>query len=269
MAYITDSWSTIERNCRLGKAKELYALGDLKTLTFTVDGVQETVDMEIIDFDHDDLPNGNKATITFFSKQLLSQYKKMNNDNQNSGGWAGSYSLRSWCNVDLFNALPSDLQTVIKSVKKLSDGGQYSTSLVETTDKVWFASISEIAYDSAITTLGGQGSKYALVDQSGSSWRIKNKSDGTAYYWWSRSATTDTWKWGYASQWGGFSYDNAANAFGIAFGFCIGESTDTTYDEKYVVETEWIIDVATEVRRLTGTQNNLTTDQILDALKTL
>ena len=195
MAYITDSWAEIDRNCKLGKAQELYSLGDLKTITFTIGYVEETIDMEIVGFNHDDIPYQGKASITFISKQLLTEYRQMYSSRNNTGGWAGSYCrLRRWCNEDLFNALPSDLRSVIRSVYKLSDGGNGSTTLVQTVDTIWLPSWSEVVHTpNNLVTLDGQGTRYEQTQYpvglaSSADWRVKKKSDGTAYHWWLRSA---------------------------------------------------------------------------------
>lgn len=230
--YITDSWEEIDAKCASGEYLTTYSLGDKKTITFTIDGVTETIDLEIIGFDHDDLSDGSgKASITFFSKQLLSTYRKMNASYSNSGGWAGSYSLRSWCNTDLFNALPSDLQAVIQSVKKLSDGGQGSTSLVETNDKVWFGSMDELSWhNSNIVTVANQGTRYELCygtdTMTADQWRAKATNDGTVRHWWLRTACTDSAKWAFMATWASPSYDQSANDFYIAFGLCVGKTVE-------------------------------------------
>ena len=159
MAYITDSWATIVENCASGFAKTLYKLGDLKTISVNLGGTTETIDMEIIGFSHDDMTDGTgKAAITFFSKQLLADSRMMTGVETNAGGWAGDNYLRSWCNGELFNALPADLQAVIKEVKKLSDGGNGSSVLVETNDKCWLASIDEVYHWNGENTTAGQKS---------------------------------------------------------------------------------------------------------------
>ena len=45
------------------------------------------------------------------------------------------------------------------------------------------------------------------------------------------------------------------------------EEPEPTYSEKYTVKSEWLVSMADEVRRLTGTKDKLTTEQILNALK--
>jgi hypothetical protein len=275
MAYITDSWETINENCAKGFAKSLYALGDLKTITLNWGGTTEQIDMEIVGFSHDDLSDGTgKAAITFFSKQLLSANYNMANTNDNTSGWAGSWSRRIWCNSDLFNALPEELQAVIREVKKRSDGGQHSIALVETNDKCWFGSAEEMSYSTgAITsTVTGQGSRYpqTKIHDSGinGSWLKKAKADGTVYNWWLRTCPTDTNKWGFVSKDGWIGYDNAANQFGVAFGFCVGvvSAVSATDDALYALTGTRMIQIADQVRRIRGITTQLTPAQIVAEL---
>lgn len=268
MAYITDSWDEINRKCSKGLAKTAYALGDLKTITLNWGGSTEDIDMEIIGFDHDDLSDGSgKASITFFSKQLLATYRKMASSNLNTGGWSGKYSLRSWCNDTLFYALPTDCQIVVKEITKLSDGGQNSTSLVSTNDKCWLASPMEIASSWGITTLDGQGTRYEQTKNDGS-WAKKAKKGGSAYHWWLRSSTTNDYRWGFMSNGAWASYDNASNTFGIAFGFCVGKA-DPIEEEKewYKISKNTLVAFGDEARRLDGIESSLTTAQMLDIFK--
>ena len=69
------------------------------------------------------------------------------------GGWEDSL-LREWMNATLFGALPIELRSNIKSVKKLADLGSVSSTkegyyelrqLNETDDLIWAPSTKELA----------------------------------------------------------------------------------------------------------------------------
>lgn len=278
MAYITDNWETIAENCAKGFAKTLYALGDLKTITLNwADGTSEQVDMEIIGFSHDDLSNGTgKAAITFFSKQLLSQNRQLSTVNSNSGGWAGGYSLRSWCNGTLFDALPADLQAAIVEVKKWSDGGQNSVSLVETNDKCWFGSAEELCYTVAgiEPTVTGQGSRYpqTKIHASGidGNWMKKAKADGTLDTYWLRSCQTNSHYWSCMNSAGGYVGTAPSTAsLAIAFGFCVGtvSAVSAVDSEEYLITGTRYIQIADQVRRIRGITTQLTPAQIVSELE--
>lgn len=270
MAYITDSWEQIEQNCASGIAETRYSLGDLKTVAINWGSSTETIDMEIIGFSHDDLPYGvRKTAITFFSKQLLAAYRTMMGTETNTGGWAKS-NLRTWCNNDLYNALPSDLRSIIKEVKKLSDGGNGSTKLVETIDKCWLASIDEVYHWNGDNTTDGQGSRYpqTLNHDSGlnGSWLVKAKPDGTTYPWWLRTASTNNGNWKFVSNGGwGCGEDRGTASLAIAFGFCVGLVPGTD-DTDYEIKGTRLIQIADQVRRIRGLTTELSPARIVSEL---
>jgi hypothetical protein len=229
MAYITDSWEVINQNCTDGKADSLYAIGDLKTITLTwASGSTENIDLEIVDMDVDNLSDGSgKACLTFISKKVLWPPRKMTNTSMmNAGGWAGQYSLRSWCNGELYNALPSDLRSVIRSVKKLSDGGYGSTELVVTDDYVWLPSIAEIGNENhVVSVLSGQGAKYIL--SYGNDFKIKENSSNVPCGWWLRSTPTTGNNWYIINGAGSYySYDGINTDVCVAFGLCVGANSN-------------------------------------------
>lgn len=277
MAYITDTWETIAENCAKGFAKTLYKLGDLKTITINWGDTTEDIDMEIVGFSHDDKSDGTgKAAITFFSKQLLSENRTIPNGSSNSGGWAGSSSLRSWCNSTLFNALPADLQAAIVEVKKWSDGGQNSTVLVETNDKCWFGSCEELIYAGGVVspTVKGQGSRYpqSMVHASGidGNWLKKAKADGTLETYWLRTCKTDSNYWAcYNSSNGWMATAPGLSSLAIAFGFCVGvvSAVSAVDSEEYRITGTRAIQIADQVRRIRGITTELTPAQIVSELK--
>lgn len=255
MATITDSWEVINAKCTSGEYKTAYALGDLVPITLNWGSSSENIDMELIGIDHDDLGDGTgKACLTFFSKQLLKDYR-YGAISSGNGGWPSDRSLRSWCNNDLFNALPSDLQTVVKPVKKLSDNGYGSTELIETIDSVWFGSMEEVGYVvESVVTLLGQGTRYAYTlspgEQTTDEWRTKAKADGTVHHWWLRSAiTNDASKWSFMGTWGGPSWDNYFNNFGVAFGLCVGAVSTETEEPEVPEEDEEIVSAYYKISR--------------------
>ena len=128
-----------------------------------------------------------KASLTFIAKNLLSKTRKLHSSAV-SGGWP-VMSLRTWLNNDFLSTLPSDLQTALTEVRKLSDGGLGSTELVVTNDKVWIPSCSEITSEELTYTINGQGLTYSVFTDDTS--RIKYQvGASTASYWVTRSQKT-------------------------------------------------------------------------------
>lgn len=162
------------------------------------------------------------ATLTFMAKNLLRDDRVMNNTENTNGGWKET-DLRTYMNGTLLNSLPSDLQSVIKTSTKLSDGGHDNKVVVSTQDKIWIPSVSESgktwsSYGAAIV---GQGEQYPIFTDNAS--RIYFKlTESSPYAWWTRSIAT-TW----GGQFSVFGADgelgktNANTPTSILFGFCI------------------------------------------------
>lgn len=181
-AYISDSWQTIINNVKSKSVDELrtiYPIGARKKLTFSledgsvVDAVtcsgygisvnNMSVDAEVIAYEHDDKADKTgKATMTFFCKDLPNISAGMLDGNGEYVGWYNS-QIYNFLNTTLFNCLSNELKSNdgIKSViKKSDDGNCRQSKLVETEDKFWLASVSEIGCDKA-AAVSGQGELYS------------------------------------------------------------------------------------------------------------
>lgn len=224
--YLEDDWSTIAANVENGTAVDLYPIGARKEVSIALsDGSTITADVELIEYNHDNLADDSgKATLTFFCKNLPDLYQKM--DDANDDGYAAS-DMRTFLNGELFDGLPSDLQAVIKPVYKISDGGKNNKALVTTTDKCWLASYNEIGFVDGISNLTGQGELYAstfILGDSGRSSRVKYLPDGhTSYGWWTRTSyySANSVIYYRVTNSGGSYCDIPSNLYGVAFGFCI------------------------------------------------
>lgn len=187
------------------------------------DGTSTVADVEIIGYDHDNLADGSgKAPLTFFCKDLPDIMKRIG-DNNYKGGWNNT-EVRGFINGDLYNVLPSNLQTAIKPVLKISDGGISSKTLITTEDKCWLASASEVGMVYS-DVLSGQGEVYSLIFSSANSSRVKYIVDTTIPIgWWTRSASyggTSSTQFCRVMEGGGKYGDNPWVLAHIAFGFCI------------------------------------------------
>ena len=182
-------------------------------------------DVEIIGHDHDNLYDGSgKAPLTFFCLDLLSIKYRMNSAMTTEGGWADT-EMRQFLNGELFNALPSSLKTIVKLVKKISDGGENNKSLVTTADYCWLASFDEAGFTKSNGNLFGQGNAYNEIFNSDAS-RIKYIIDeGAAGGWWLRSVSYSdigsSSLFFYVTKSGGnYGYFPSVDMY-VAFGFCI------------------------------------------------
>ena len=175
VTFATASWARIAEIAESGEAEKYFAVGDTKTIAFNFSGTTENVKARIIGFNHDDLADGSgKAGISIALSQGIANNAAMVKENTSYGTgyiWKTSASRTLLNSGAVYNALPSELRSVLKSVTKISNagygkdwGGLEKNVLYETTDKVWLLSSTEFgvdnAYSSSYVALG-QGKPYA------------------------------------------------------------------------------------------------------------
>lgn len=234
--YIDDDWGTIAAAAASGDTSK-YGLGGRKTMTYTVAGKENTVELEIAGRNHDKLStvdpgyNGGAetASLTFICKIMGNTARIMNQTQHptekgtslNSGGWELA-DLRLWMQDTLFAAMPADLQQAIKPVIKLSDKGFYDKVLNETVDKLWLPSDRELNAEVFASVVTGQGEPYPVYTNS-ESCKKQNGSGGLKTYWTRSTGCKDGQHYYRYIDSTGHPANTGASAqnLGIAFGFCI------------------------------------------------
>ena len=163
------------------KAKAAMDAGTKFSMKLT-DG--KTLQYRIIGIDHDDLADGSgKAGLTFEATNTALAAQRMNATDTNAGGWEKS-ELRGRLNTgDLWSLLPSELQSKVKSVTKMTDnqGGGKAGTPSATTDKVFLLSTTEVYGD-----LQSDGIQYEYYKSKGV--MTSNYSGASSgHYHWTRS----------------------------------------------------------------------------------
>ena len=226
-------WSTISNDVSAYKNGTMseddfmakYPIGGRMIVPINLTDGATYADVEIIGHNHDNLADGSgKAPLTFFCVDLPQILHRMNAESSNEGGYEVS-EMREFINSELFAALPSELQSIIKQVYKISDGGSTNKTLITTTDSCWLASYDEVGLTSGSNNLAGQGELYSSIFSGDKSSRKKYIIDDTASGgWWLRSSyystNSNSMFWRITNSGGSYS-DIAFNSFYIAFGFCI------------------------------------------------
>lgn len=163
-------WTTIKAISESGKASEAFKVGDEKSITLSTG---EKITMVILGFDHDNLSDGSgKAGITLGMKNALATNYMMNGSSKTYDGQSG-YNAGGWLNCEMRNNtmpmllsyLPTDVQAVIKSVKKLTSKGCTLSDMLETNDKLFLFSQEEVFGTHKYSTTGqnsfaGEGTQY-------------------------------------------------------------------------------------------------------------
>ena len=185
-----DSWSTIAANVAAGKASS-YTVGDTKTVDLGDLGKHTVRVANTSACTNGETSQTACGFVVEFADIITKQ--AMNSDMTNVGGWPAS-EMRTYVNSTIYNALPSDLQSIIADTTVVSGHGPTSgEENFTSTDKLYLLSTKEIwnggtGYDTAEAETR-QLDYYANlgVTISNYSGAIKQY-NGSNDYWWLRSA---------------------------------------------------------------------------------
>ena len=156
----------------------------------------QTLEYKIIGINHDDLSDGSgKAGLTFLttSTGIIS---RMNPTATNAGGWEKSELRQKMNSGEIWNLMPSDLQSKVKAVTKLTNnvnGTDKNAAVTATSDKLFLLSYSEIVptsyWASSYPWTSSEGAQYEAFKD-----KVTNNYSGNEFlkignYWWERSVT--------------------------------------------------------------------------------
>ena len=176
------------------KAKAAMDAGTKFSMKLT-DG--QTLEYRIIGIDHDDLADGSgKAGLTFLTTSTGIK-SRMNATDTNAGGWEKSELRTKMNSGEVWNLMPSDFQSKVKSVKKLTNnigGGSANkdAAITATSDKLFLLSYSEIVptsyWASSYPWTSNEGTQYEAFKG-----KVTNNYSGNDCLkigsdWWERSA---------------------------------------------------------------------------------
>jgi len=212
------SWVNVAKASTNGIANELWEIGDEKEIS--VSG--ETLTLVIVGFDHDDLTSGGKAGITFGLKNLMADKRQINSNRTNSGGFTGSV-IYTWLQNTLLPSLPYELQSVIKTVNKMTATGSSSGTVTDVSMKLFLFSTREITGGSGWDLKENEGNQYNYFATAANRKKFLANGTGEESGWWTRTsrvAVNPHW-WYLDSSTASIKYLSANETTGICFGFCI------------------------------------------------
>ena len=156
----------------------------------------KTLEYRIIGINHDDLADGSgKAGLTFLTTSTTIS-SRMNATNTNVGGWEKSELRQKMNSGEIWNLMPSDFQSKVKAVKKLTNnvgGGSENknAAVTATTDKLFLLSYSEIVptsyWASSYPWTSSEGTQYEAFKGKVTNNYSDNESLKIGNYWWERS----------------------------------------------------------------------------------
>ena len=148
----------------------------------------------IIGIDHDDLADGSgKAGLTFLTTSTNIS-SRMNATNTNAGGWERSELRQKMNSGEIWNLMPSDFRSKVKSVRKLTNnvgGTDKSAAVTATTDKLFLLSYSEIVpasyWASDYPWTSSEGTQYEAFKGKVTNNYSGNSAIAIGGRWWERS----------------------------------------------------------------------------------
>ena len=223
LSFKDDPWSTIATNVKAGKASA-YQVGDTKTIDMGDLGTHTVRVANTSSCTNGETSETACGFVVEFADVISKQ--KMNST-ATIGGWPAS-EMRTYVNVAIYNALPSELQNVIATTRVVSGHGSTSGEANFTSsDKLYLLSAKEVlngetGYDTAeAETRQLDYYKNNGVTTANHSGAIKQY-NGSNSYWWLRSAHSNrTTNFFFMDGNGDWSNDNAGAIYGVAPAFRI------------------------------------------------
>ena len=154
----------------------------------------QTLEYRIIGINHDDLADGSgKAGLTFLTTSAGIK-SRMNAENTSYRGWEGSELRQKMNSGEIWNLMPSDLQSKVKAVTKLThnvNGTDKNAAVTATSDKLFLLSYSEIVptsyWASSYPWTSSEGTQYEAFKGKVTNNYSGNESLKIGSYWWERS----------------------------------------------------------------------------------
>ena len=178
------------------KAKAAMDAGTKFSMKLT-DG--KTLEYRIIGINHDDLADASgKAGLTFLTTSTTIS-SRMNASATNAGGWEKSELRQKMNSGEIWNLMPADFQSKVKSVRKLTnnvDGKTKDAAVTATSDKLFLLSYSEIVETpysgwSGYSWIGNEGTQYEAFKGKVTENYSGNDCLKIGDFWWERSVRPD------------------------------------------------------------------------------
>ena len=213
--FANNTWEQIIEACHNNEVPDTWKVADQKPMT--IDGVDYQID--IIGKGHDDYADGSgKAPLTFQMHNCYGEKKNMNSSTTKVNSWQKS-DMRLTHLSDLLALMPTEVQSGIRKVNKLTSAGSRSPTIRTTEDKLFLLSEIEI-FGSTTYSFSGEGTQYDYY-KAGNSKQKKIYIVGDYISWWGRSPHNNTpYSFCVVNSSGNSIHTPQSNTSGVAFAFC-------------------------------------------------
>ncbi len=239
VSFANDDWATIAAAAKSGNYEGKYNVGDTKEVDLGSLG-KHTVRIANTSTPAECSQEGFSQTacgfvlefadiITTHNMNPKGEYKGTTYEyGWNKDGWPAS-SMRSYLSTDIYNALPSALQSAIMDTKVVSGHGKSDSANFTSTDKLYLLSTAEVwaqGTSNTITNDTGRDNTRQLDYYTGVTTNSYSKAikqlNGSNTYWWLRAASSFS-NYGFCNVYdtGAWNGDFAAFAYGVSPAFRI------------------------------------------------
>ena len=222
VSFTTDSWQTIQKAVQTGNT-DLYSIGDTKEVDLGSFGTHTVRVANKSECESETSETACGFVVEF--ADIITQHS-FNSTATNVGGWKNS-EVRTYVNDTLYNALPSDLQSVIVTTKVVSGHGSTSGETnFESSDKMYLMSTKEIWGEAKNDTLNVETKQLDYYAKSNvimsSNPKVLKKYNNNYVFWWLRFPNSLRSATFVRVNNGGWDDGNANNIYGISPAFRIG-----------------------------------------------
>ena len=221
-----NTWEQVIAAVESGNIPSTWNIGD--EIDITLSGTyNETVTLQIWDFNHFDKSDGTgKAGIVFGMKNLMKDKQRMNTTKTNSGGWNNAYMKRTIM-TNILSSMPSELQSAIKEVNTYANKGSSSESTSQgllSKDKVFVPGYIEVGINGWSDQMGSESAQKKFPIFTDKNSRIKCLPSGgygsEGDWWWLRSPYCgDSYDWCCVTTGGSYGDYSSADYYGVCFCF--------------------------------------------------
>ena len=164
--------------------------------------------------------NTTDATYSSNYPAIADEGGYMEPTNTNVNGWKNC-PRRTWCNDVFLAALPAAIQSLVKTVNKLTSAGNQSATIDTTEDDVFLLSEIEI-FGTVTNSKAGEGSQYEYYQTASNICKKPSYTSYASANWWERSPyASNATHFCDVDANGTASYYDASGASGLAPAFCI------------------------------------------------
>ena len=211
--FANNTWEQIIAACHNNEVPDTWKVADQKPMT--INGADYSID--IIGKNHDDYSDGSgKAPLTFQMHDCYRTMYAMNASDNTVGGW-GSSKMRIKHLPGILALMPTEVQSGIREVNKLTSAGNGSNTINTTADKLFLLGETEIFAINS-NAYNGEGTLYDYYKADNS--KVKNR-NGRADAWWERSPSrhNNTYFCNVSSK-GLTSHTSPSDKRCVSFAFC-------------------------------------------------